>query len=161
MTAEMRLIGDPAELSAIESALAFVLKMSGRRRYPSRRSEDELRYYRVGTVDNPVVPAKHTIDLKRVDDLKIEMSDLNGRNHVLVCADFAAPGYIEYGLAASLNTEFQDSIRRIIHSELKDVHFRLDQSYRPAHQSIAVYHSGNDWLTVPYDCRYDWMGGDD
>lgn len=150
MTAEMRLIGDPAELSKLELALGSVVSLSGRRRYPSRRSDDELRYYRAAVLDNSVLPAKRTINVKRVDSLKIEMSDLNGKNHVMVCADFAAPGYVEYGLAASLNEEFQDSIRRIIDSGLNDVLFRLDQSYKPPRSSIAVYHSGNDWMTVPY-----------
>lgn len=149
MTAEMRLIGDPAELSKLELALGPVVSLSGRRRYPSRRSDDELRYYRAAVLDNPVLPAK-PINVRRVDSLKIEMSDLNGKNHVMVCADFAAPGYIEYGLAASLNEEFQDSIRRIIDSGLTDVLFRLDQSYKPPRSSIAVYHSSNDWMTVPY-----------
>lgn len=150
MTAEMRLIGDPAELSKLEIALGSVASLSGRRRYPSSRSDGELRYYKAAVLDNPVLPAKHTINVRRVDSLKIEMSDLNGKNHVMVCADFAAPGYIEYGLAASLNEEFQDSIRRIIDSGLNDVLFRLDQSYKPPRSSIAVCHSGNDWMAVPY-----------
>ena len=161
MTAEMRLIGSPAELSAIEDAVKPVLALSGCRRYPSRRSNDELRYFRASVRESK--PASK-IHVRRVDTLDVELDDLDGKNHVLVMADFAAPGYVSQGIAAALNEEIQNAIRDIIHSGISDVYLRLDQTRKPS--GIALYHSGNEWMTIPYEGAFDWedardYGGDD
>lgn len=161
MTAEMRLIGSPSELSGIEDAVKPVLKLSGCLRYPSRRSGDELRYYRASPQESR---PETKIRVRRVSDLNFQLEDLDGKNHVLVMADFAAPGYVSQGIAAALNEEIQNAIRDIIHSGINDVYLRLDQTRKPS--GIALYHSGNEWMTIPYEGAFDWedardYGGDD
>ena len=170
MTVELRLIGKPDEVQQIEDAIRSVLKISGGRRYPSRRSDDELRYFKASAGKSE--PKANVIrHLRRVDALDVRMDDIGGKNHVFIAMDFVAPGYVQQGIAASLNHEFQNSIRRIISSDVHDVWLRFDQSFKPPYCGLAVYHSGSDWMTVPYSGDYPlddnlcdddlWEGGDD
>lgn len=167
MSAEMRLIGDPAELSAIEEALKPAVIVSSSRRYPSRRSGDELRYFRVSLLDREHAEPSNVIrHLKRVVDLDVRMDDQDGNNHIFVAMDFVAPGYVDQSTAARLNKEIQSAIRRIINPCSKDVWLRFDQSFKPSNSGIVLYHSGKDWITVPYSGLYPldddpWGGGDD
>lgn len=136
--AELRLIVSPEDVELYRDAIQSVFDVRRCRNYPSTKSDDRILYADVAPKkfgsSSPSFP-------DRIEDMQIRLKDRDGRNRVVVVADFAAPFAVHEAEALRLNAGVQNAIRDI-YSEASGVAVRIDQSRPPKLRGALMDASG-------------------